>query len=81
MKAGGGSNTFTAASIPTSTAVTFQGGSASNTLVGPNTTNTWDITGTNAGTLDGTVAFTGVQNLTGGTVLDAFVFSSCGPEG
>jgi hypothetical protein len=54
----------------------LDGSGGTNTLVGPNTTNTWAITGTNAGTLDGTVAFTGVQNLTGGTGLDAFVFGA-----
>jgi hypothetical protein len=76
VNAGGGTNKFAATSIPPSTAVTLTGGSGSNTLVGPNTTNTWDITGTNAGTLDGTVTFSSIQNLTGGSGLDAFIFSA-----
>ena len=50
-----------------------------NFLVGPNTTNTWSITGANSGSLDGEVAFSGVQNLTGGTGTDAFVLGA-GPS-
>jgi Ca2+-binding RTX toxin-like protein len=50
-------------------------GSASNadTLIGPNTTNTWNLTaGTpGAGTVAG-VAFSSFENLTGGTGLDTF---------
>jgi hypothetical protein len=76
VNAGGGTNKFTATSIPPATAVTLTGGSGSNTLVGPNSTNTWDITGTNAGTLDGSVTFSAVQNLTGGSGVDAFIFSA-----
>ncbi len=50
-------------------------GSASklDTLVGANTTNTWSITGSNAGTLN-SLGFSGFENLTGGTGLDMFVF-------
>jgi len=47
---------------------------AVNTLVGANTINTWDLTGRNAGTLDGALTFSGFQNLTGGSVDDTFVF-------
>jgi hypothetical protein len=49
--------------------------SPSNTLVGPNTTNTWSIASTNTGNVDG-FSFTGVDNLTGGTGMDAFVFAN-----
>jgi hypothetical protein len=48
------------------------------TLQGPNTANTWQITGTNAGTLDGTVAFSGVQNLIGGSAGNTFAFHTGG---
>jgi len=43
------------------------------TLVGANKTNTWSITGTNAGTVNA-FAFSGVGYLTGGTGMDVFVF-------
>jgi len=76
VNAGRGPNTFTASSITPSPAVAFNGGSGSSTLVGPNANNTWNIAGTNAGTLDGSVAFSGVQNLTGGTGMDIFQFSA-----
>src|SRR5207244_2691575 len=34
-------------------ATTVDGGGGSNTLIGPNATNTWNVTGANAGTLNG----------------------------
>jgi hypothetical protein len=50
------------------------------TLVGPNTDNTWNLNSPNAGTLssalfDSTVTFSNVQNLTGGSGADNFVFA------
>jgi hypothetical protein len=54
---------------------TLVGGSGSNTLVGPNATNTWNITGTNAGNVAG-VSFSAFPNLTGGTGMDVFKFSA-----
>ena len=57
--------------------VTIAGGAGTNTLVGPNSANTWDITGMNAGTLNGapllsTVRFSSIRSLTGGTGADTF---------
>ncbi len=49
--------------------------SAADTLIGPNATNTWTLTGTNAGTV-GTFSFSAVENLTGGTGADAFKFTT-----
>jgi hypothetical protein len=43
----------------------------SNTLTGLNATNTWSITGANAGTV-GTFSFSAIQNLNGGTMNDTF---------
>ncbi len=57
------------------TPVTVTGGSGNDTLVGPNLTNSWNITGTNAGNVAG-VAFTAFPNLTGGTGMDIFKFSA-----
>jgi hypothetical protein len=75
LTGGTGSNTFNIAAGG-SLSGTLTGGGGKSTLVGPNTTNTWSISGTNAGNLDGAIAFSSVQNLTGGTGLDAFVFSA-----
>src|SRR5262249_44535740 len=54
---------------------TVDGGSGNNMLVGPDADNTWAVGGPNAGTLDGTVTFTDVQNLQGGAGADTFVFA------
>jgi hypothetical protein len=66
---GDGNDTLTAGLGTT----TFDGGTGSNTLVGPNAINTWGITAANAGTVGG-ITFTNVQNLTGGTGTDTFQF-------
>ena len=50
------------------------GGSGNNTLTGANADNAWQITGANAGSVDGTT-FTGFGILTGGTANDTFVFA------
>jgi Ca2+-binding RTX toxin-like protein len=49
--------------------------STADTLVGPNGANTWNITGTNAGSLNGTLSYSGFENLTGGTAGDTFKFN------
>jgi filamentous hemagglutinin family protein len=48
-----------------------------NTLVGPNIDNTWNITGNDAGNLAGSsfLVFSNIQNLTGGTQSDIFILS------
>ncbi len=56
------------------TAVTLKGAGGSDSLTGPNQANTWDVTAANAGTLDGSTSFTGIQNLTGGAGADIFSF-------
>src|SRR5205807_2446594 len=48
------------------------GGSTNNTLIGPNTTNTWNVTSNNSGTVNG-IALSAFQNLRGGTGNDTFV--------
>jgi Ca2+-binding RTX toxin-like protein len=53
------------------------GGTGTNTLVGPNVNNTWNVTGANAGSF-GKVSFTKVGNLVGGTGVDTFKFSPAG---
>ncbi len=53
--------------------VTFIGSTGTNTLVGPGGTNTWSITGANAGQI-GNVTFSKVANLVGGSGLNTFQF-------
>jgi hypothetical protein len=48
-----------------------------NTLIGPDTSNTWTITGLNNGSVNA-VSFTGFQDLTGGAAADTFVFQPGG---
>ena len=57
--------------------VTVQGGSGKDTLVGPDTANTWTLTGSNTGTV-GNVNFKGIGNLTGGTGQDIFKINPTG---
>jgi hypothetical protein len=60
---------------------TFNGQGGSNTLIGPNLSNTWNIDGksaagtvigANAGNINGKDYFTGMQNLVGGAQNDTF---------
>ncbi len=53
------------------------GGSAGDTLVGPNQVNTWGITSNNIGNLNG-FTFSSIENLTGGAMDDTFSFSKAG---
>jgi uncharacterized repeat protein (TIGR01451 family) len=46
-------------------------------LTGTNATNTWDVTGTNSGTV-GSINFQGFPNLNGGTAADTFRFHDGG---
>ncbi|NOZ19573.1 MAG: hypothetical protein GXP25_00630, partial [Planctomycetes bacterium] len=54
------------------------GDGVNDTLEGTNVANTWNITGVNSGTLNGTIAFQGFANLTGGTNVDTFNFANAG---
>jgi Ca2+-binding RTX toxin-like protein len=59
--------------------ITFDGGAGSDRLVGPNVTNTWSLSTADGGklfTTGGTVFFSSVENLTGGSGTDAFKFST-----
>jgi hypothetical protein len=74
INGGKANDTLTVAGIPTGTKVTFKAGGGSDTLVGPNTSNFWELTGIGAGNINGGLFFTGVENLVGGTSLDTFWF-------
>ncbi len=64
----------TAAGLP----VTVTGGNGVDMLAGANNANHWLINGTNAGDLNGTVAFNAFEWLTGGSASDQFEFSNVG---
>jgi hypothetical protein len=51
------------------------GSTAADRLIGPNKTNFWSITGSNTGRV-GTFSFSAVENLTGGSGVDEFVFGN-----
>jgi hypothetical protein len=53
---------------------TFIGNTSNSTLIGENTTNSWFITGNNAGAVNG-INFTGFNNLTGNASSDTFNLS------
>lgn len=79
-----GNNTIRVEPLASDISVTVAGGNGNNTLVGPNSDNTWAITGPNTGSLTTakfTVNFTSIQNLLGGTGADTFQFYSGGSVG
>jgi hypothetical protein len=49
---------------------------AGDTLIGPDAVNTWTITGSNSGNINGSFTFSGIENLTGGANDDTFTFSN-----
>lgn len=53
-------------------------GDNSDLLIGANAANTWDITSGDTGDINSLFFFAGVENLTGGTSTDSFVFSPTG---
>jgi hypothetical protein len=51
---------------------TIDGGGGADKIVGPNAANTWTITGSDAGTLNGAVNFVSIANLAGGSANNTF---------
>ncbi len=76
---GNGNDTFNFTAAPGTTA-TLDGGLGTDTLQGRNAANSWSITAANGGsvTSTGTLTFTSVENLTGGTADDTFIFNAAG---
>jgi Ca2+-binding RTX toxin-like protein len=68
-------NQFSVQGVPTLTNVHLGGGNTTDLLTGPNAPNTFQITQTNGGVLNGKVGFVGIENLTGGTGNDRFAFA------
>jgi hypothetical protein len=77
LDAGKGNDGFNVIGTDATSSVSVDGGLGTNGLVGPNVSETWNITGWNAGNL-GNVTFSNVQNLTGGTANDTFVMGMNG---
>ena len=69
--------TVTGLGAPFSNILTVTAGRGANTLMGPDTSATYRITGTNAGNV-GTFNFTNFANLTAGSADDVFKFTSAG---
>ena len=74
LTGGVNANTFTLSGWSGSASIT--GGGGTDTLVGPNVTNTWTIDGTGDGNINGTVVFIDISNLTGGTTTDTFIVTT-----
>lgn len=74
LTGGTGNDTFVLASTQAA-GTTVSGGGGADTLAGANTANTWTLTGAGAGSVNGTVSFGGIANLTGGTGADTFKFT------
>ena len=72
----GGSDADTFTISGGSIAGTADGGAGNDTLVADNIANTWTISATDAGGVDGVAAFTGIENLTGNTAADYFRFDN-----
>jgi hypothetical protein len=72
-------NTFNIQSIAAGTPVAINGGSGTNTLVGPNQNDNWVVNAANGGTmLGGAVKFANFQHLVGGKGVDTFQFGTAG---
>jgi hypothetical protein len=58
--------------------INFNGGGDADTLIGPNADSSWNITASDSGNIAGAIAtsFSAVENLTGRTGADTFVFTN-----
>ncbi|HUO44617.1 MAG TPA: filamentous hemagglutinin N-terminal domain-containing protein, partial [Burkholderiales bacterium] len=70
----GGGSTLSFGGSVIAASVTLTGGTGSDTIVGPDAANNWQITGGNSGTLNG-YGFSSVENLTGGSGADSFTLN------
>lgn len=75
LTGGSGNDTFTLSGG--TLAGNINGGGGTNTIAGDNVSNTWNLTGTNGGTVTGlTGQFSNIQNLVGGNSNNHFVFAN-----
>jgi len=73
---GSGADTFTLGTGVSTFAGPISGGGGSDTLAATNGTNSWQVTGANGGTLNGSTLFSGITNLTGGSDADTFTLGT-----
>lgn len=78
LRTGFGASQVNVQNLPNTQLTELLGGpSNDDRLAGPDQANTWDILGTaNAGRLDTTLHFAGIENLTGATKKDTFVVAN-----
>ncbi len=80
ITAGAGANTIdlsrlVSGALPSLQTASVSGGGGLDTLIAPNQANTWTISGANQGNVGG-IAFSSVENLTGGNSSDTFNLTS-----
>jgi hypothetical protein len=79
LQTGAGDDTVNV--LATTGGLSVHGGGGSDTLVGPNLSNLWTISGPNSGKVNTTVSFSGIANLVGGSGVDVFKFIGAGKLG
>ena len=75
LLAQGGNDQITVAEFTT---ITLNGGTGTDTLIGPDLNVNWDVRESGGGILLGIGNFTGFENLTGGNAMDRFIIRSTG---
>ncbi|HEX2923675.1 MAG TPA: filamentous hemagglutinin N-terminal domain-containing protein, partial [Chloroflexota bacterium] len=75
-KQGSGGTLDLSSSSVTASSVTIAGGGGIDTIKGPNTANTWSISGANAGALNTIMGFSSIERLIGGNSTDSFTVAS-----
>ena len=68
-----GNDVFTVSSAAVTEPITIDGGDGTNTLIGPDLVNTWQLTGSGAGSLNSSIAFQNMDNLIGGGLADTLI--------
>ena len=75
LTGGSGNDTFTISTNTASVSGQINGGAGVDTVVGFNSPNVWNLNGSRSGSVNDSVPFANIENLTGGTLVDQFIFS------
>ncbi|MHC4632412.1 MAG: LEPR-XLL domain-containing protein [Planctomycetota bacterium] len=75
VNSGSGSDIITVEILEPGFSLFINGQAGNDTLIGPDIDSTWNITGTDSGSVAGAI-FADIENLTGGTGADIFVFAN-----
>ena len=73
LQGGASTDTFI---VSTATTVDIDGGAGDDTVIGPNTSQTWSVTGVASGSMSAGVDFAAIERLQGGTAADTFDISA-----